>query len=403
MAIDKELIAELMKHYKSPEDLTGPDGILKQLTKAMVEHALDGEMTSHLGYPKNDPVGNKTGNSRNGHSKKTLKTPKGEIGVEIPRDRNGTFEPVLVEKHQTHFDGFDDQILSMYARGMSTREISEHIKSLYHTEVSAEFISRVTDSVIEGMKEWQNRQLDPMYPILYLDAIRVKIRDEGHVVNKAVHIAMAVNMSGQKEILGLWIEQNEGAKFWLAILTELKNRGLQDVLIASIDGLKGFPEAIATMYPKTEIQTCIVHMIRNSMSYIPFKERKTVAAGLKEIYSAATEKAGMEALDEFDAKWKHKYPLIARSWRSRWDTLSTFYSYTPEIRKVIYTTNAIESLNMTLRKATKTRSSFPNDQAAMKLLYMALQNISKKWTMPLRDWGAALNQLALVFGDRIPV
>jgi putative transposase len=403
MAIPKELLDELMKNYKGPEDLIGENGILKELTKSLVERALQGEMTNHLGYDKHSVEGNNTGNSRNGNSEKTLKTPKGNLKIQIPRDRNGRFIPRLVPKNQTHFDGFDDQILSMYSRGMSTREISEHIKSLYHTEVSAEFISRVTDSVVEGLKDWQNRRLDPVYPILYMDAICVKIRDEGQIRSKAIYLAIGVTMEGLKEVLGLWVEQTEGAKFWLSIVTELKNRGVNDVLIASVDGLKGFPDAIRAVFPEAEIQLCIVHMIRNSVKVVPYKDRKGIIEALKPIYKAPTEQAARDALEEFGEQWNKKYPLIYRSWDANWENLTHYLNYTDEIRKVIYTTNAIESLNMSLRRVTKVKGSFPNDQAALKLIYMALQNITKRWTMPVRDWGQALNQLAIKFGDRVPV
>jgi putative transposase len=403
MAIPKELLDELMKNYKGPEDLIGENGILKELTKSLVERALQGEMTDHLGYEKHSVEGNNTGNSRNGSSEKTLKTPKGQLKIQIPRDRNGRFVPRLVPKNQTHFDGFDEQILSMYSRGMSTREISEHIKSLYHTEVSAEFISRVTDSVVEGLKDWQNRRLDPVYPILYMDAIRVKIRDEGQIRSKAIYLAIGVTMEGLKEVLGLWVEQTEGAKFWLSIVTELKNRGVNDVLIASVDGLKGFPDAIRAVFPDAEIQLCIVHMIRNSVKVVPYKDRKGIIEALKPIYKAPTEQAARDALEEFGELWNKKYPLIYRSWDANWENLTHYLNYTDEIRKVIYTTNAIESLNMSLRRVTKVKGSFPNDQAALKLLFMALQNITKRWTMPVRDWGQALNQLAIKFGDRVPV
>jgi len=403
MAIPKELLDELMKHYKKPEDLIGENGLLKQLTKSLVERALEGEMTDHLGYDRHSVEGDNSGNSRNGHSGKTLKTPKGEIRIDVPRDRNGKFAPKLVAKNQTHFDGFDEQILSMYSRGVSTREISEHIKNLYHTEVSTEFISRVTDSVIEGLKDWQNRRLDPVYPILYMDAIRVKIRDEGQIRTKAIYLAVGVTMEGIKEVLGLWVEQTEGAKFWLSIITELKNRGVEDVLIAAVDGLKGFPDAIRAVFPNTEIQLCIIHMIRNSLRLVPFKDRKSLIEDLKPIYKAPTEKSAREALEDFGEKWNKKYPLIHRSWESNWENLTHYLGYTQEIRKVIYTTNAIESLNMSLRRVIKVKGSFPNDQAALKLLFMALQNITKRWTMPVRDWGQALNQLAIKFGSRVPV
>ena len=403
MAIPKELLDELMKHYKKPEDLMGENGILKELTKSLVERALQGEMTDHLGYEKHAVDGNNSGNSRNGTTGKTLKTPKGEMRIEVPRDRNGEFKPQLVAKNQTHFDGFDDQILSMYARGMSTREITDHIRDLYHTEVSTEFISRVTDSVIEGLKDWQNRRLDAVYPIIYMDALRVKIRDEGQVRSKAIYLAIGITMEGLKEVLGMWVEQTESAKYWLSVVTELKNRGLEDVLVVAVDGLKGFPEAIRAVYPLAEVQLCIVHMIRNSVKLVPYKDRKALVEDLKPIYKAATEASARDALEAFGQKWNMKYPMVYRSWDSNWSNLTHYLGYTQELRKAMYTTNAIESLNMSLRRVTKVKGSFPNDQAALKLLFMALQNITKRWTLPVRDWSQALNQLAIKFGDRVPV
>ena len=403
MAIPKELLDELMKHYKNPEDLIGENGILTELTRSLVERALQGELTDHLGYDKHSVLGNNSGNSRNGSSSKTLKTTKGDLQIEIPRDRNGEFEPRLVAKNQTHFDGFDEQILSMYAKGMSTREISEHIRSLYHTEVSTEFISRVTDSVLEGLKDWQNRRLDQIYPVVFMDAIRVKIRDEGQIRNKAIYIAIGLNMEGLKEVLGLWVEQTEGAKFWLSVVTELKNRGVNDILIAAVDGLKGFPEAIGAVFPQTEVQLCIVHMIRNSTRLVASKDRAELVENLKPIYKAPTEPAAREALEAFGKKWNQKYPLIYRSWNSNWDNLMHYLKYTDDIRKVVYTTNAIESLNRSLRRVIKVKGAFPTDQSALKLLYMALQDISKRWTRPLQDWGQAVGQLAIHFGNRVPV
>jgi putative transposase len=401
-AIRNELLDELLKGVKEPKDLSGRGGILDQLTKGLIERMLEGEMTEHLGYEKHDNAGDNSGNSRNGSSRKSLKTKTGEIEIRVPRDRNGDFEPQIVEKRQTRFEGFDEQILSMYARGMTTREIIGHLQDMYQTELSPQFISTVTDSVLDGLREWQDRSLEGSYPIVWFDAIRLKIRDEGHIVNKAVYLALAVDWQGRKELLGMWIEQTEGAKFWLAVFTELHTRGVQDILVASVDGLKGFPDAIRSVFPRTEVQTCVVHMIRNSLAYVTYKDRKEVAGDLRPVYTAATAEAGLSALGDFEAKWAKKYSIIVRGWRANWPTLSTFFPYSLELRKIMYTTNAIESLNMSLRKITKNRASFPNDEAAMKLLFMALRNISRKWRVAVMNWPAAVNQLAIIFGDRVP-
>jgi len=401
--IPKKLVDELLANYKGPEDLLGPDGLLKQLTAALVERAMEAEVTEHLGYDKHDPAGRGSGNSRNGKTDKTLKTDRGDLPVQVPRDRNGTFEPVLVPKNKTHFDGFDDKILSMYARGMTTRDIQGHLYELYGTEVSPSLISRVTDAVIDELKEWQSRPLDPVWPIVYLDALVLKVRDQGVVRNKSVYLAVGVNMMGKKEVLGIWLEATEGAKFWTKVITELKNRGVEDMLIVCCDGLKGFPDAIEAVFPKTVVQTCIVHMIRNSLRFISWKDRKAVVGDLKPIYQAATEAASEQALEAFEGKWGDRYPMIGKSWRSNWERVTPFLAFPADIRKVIYTTNAIESLNSQLRKVTKNRGHFPNDAAAVKLLYMALKNASKKWTMPIRNWNRALNQFSVYFEGRLPV
>jgi putative transposase len=401
MAIRDELLDELMKGYEKPEDLIGENGLLKDLTKRLLEKAMQGELTHHLGYPKWSPAGKNTGNSRNGKNRKKLKGEFGEMEIEVPRDRNGDFEPVIVPKGQTRFDGFDEKIISMYARGMSTREIQGHLKEIYQIEVSPEFISSVTDSVMEDVRDWQNRPLNSVYPILYLDALMVKVKDQGHIVNKAVYLAVGVTMDGLKEVLGLWIEKTEGAKFWLQVVTELKNRGVKDIFIACVDGLKGFPEAINAVFPKTEIQLCIVHMVRNSLRFVPWKDRKVVAADLKEIYRSATAEMAEKALDDFSAKWDNKYPAITPSWRNNWANIIPLFAYPADIRRAIYTTNAIESLNMSLRKIIKTKASFPNDDALKKSLYLALNNIAKKWTMPIQNWSGAMNQFLILFGDRV--
>src|SRR5437870_1015996 len=403
MTIDNELIDNLLKDYKKPEDIIGENGLLKQLTKQLLERAMAAELTEHVGYEKHDAAGNKSGNSRNGKSGKTLKGTFGTVPIEVPRDRNGTFEPQIIEKHQTRFTGFDENIISLYARGLSTREIQQHLEEIYQVEVSPALISTVTDEVIEEVKAWQNRQLDAIYPIVYLDALHFKVRDGAHVRNKAIYVAIGVSLAGMKEVLGLWIAQTEGAKFWLQVVTELKNRGVSDIFIACVDGLKGFPEAIETVFPKTEVQLCIVHLVRHSLNYVGWKQRKEVATDLKAIYTSATEAEAEEKLVEFAAKWDAKFPMIAKSWRANWPRVIPFFAHPTEIRKVIYTTNAIESLNMSLRKVTKARGSFPNDEAVSKLLYLALRNIAKKWTMPVQAWKDALNRFAIIYENRLPV
>jgi putative transposase len=398
----KDLIDQMMSNYKKPEDLLGENGILKQLTKALVERALEAEIQDHLGYGRNEPVTNESGNVRNGRSQKTLKGEFGEIPVDVPRDRHGSFEPKLIGKHQTRWSGFDDKIISMYARGMTVREIQSHLEEMYGTDVSPTLISSVTDAVMDEAKSWQMRPLDPLYPIVYLDCIHAKVRDNGIVRSKAVYLALGINMEGEKELLGLWIAQTEGAKFWLQVVTELKNRGVQDIFIACVDGLKGFPEAIETIFPKTDVQLCIVHMVRYSLNYVSWKMRKEVAADLKAIYASASVDEAELQLDTFEEKWGKAFPPIVQSWRRNWARIIPFFDYPPEIRKIIYTTNAIESVNMSLRKITKNRGAFPSDEALIKLFYLALMNISKKWSMPLRDWKAALNRFSIQFEDRMP-
>jgi putative transposase len=398
--IPDELVASLLANYRKPEDLIGENGLLKQLTKLVVEKALEAEMAGHLGHGKNKPVENPTGNTRNGKSKKTLKGEFGELPIEIPRDRHGTFEPQLIPKHQTRWTGFDDKILSLYARGMTVREIQSHLEEMYGTEVSPTLISSVTDAVIEEVKAWQARPLDALYPIVYLDCIHVKVRD-GSVRVKAVYLAIGINLNGEKEVLGLWIAQTEGAKFWLLVVTELKNRGVQDIFIACVDGLKGFPEAIEAVYPHTAVQLCIVHMVRHSLNYVSWKLRKEVAADLRQIYTSATADEAEQRLGEFEVKWDDAYLPIGQSWRRNWERIIPFFDYPPEIRKVIYTTNAIESVNMSLRKITKNRGSFPSDEAVLKLFYLALRNISQKWTMPIQNWKAALTRFTIQFDGRM--
>jgi len=401
---DPELVKladSLLANYQKPDDLIGENGLLKQLTKMLVERALEAEMTAHLGHDKSETVANESGNTRNGYSGKTLKGDFGKLPLDIPRDRQGTFEPQIVGKYQTRWSGFDDKIISLYARGLSVREIQGHLEEMYGTDVSPALISSVTDAVADEVKAWQARPLAALYPILYLDCLHVKVRDSGAVRTKAVYLAIGVNMDGHKEVLGLWIAQTEGAKFWLQVVTELKNRGVADIFIACVDGLKGFPEAIEAVYPKAAIQLCIVHMVRHSLNFVPWKVQKEVAADLRQIYTAATAEEAERRLGEFELKWDKAYQPIGQSWRRNWARITPFFDYPPEIRKVIYTTNAVESINMSLRKVIKTRSSFPTDEAACKLLYLALNNISKKWTMPIRDWKQALNRFTIQFEDRM--
>jgi transposase-like protein len=323
--------------------------------------------------------------------------------IAVPRDREGEYEPQIVAKHQREWRGFDDKILSMYGLGLSTQAIQENLKDIYNVDVSPELISRVTDGVKGLVEEWRNRPLEPLYPVVFFDALRVNIRDEGHVSKKSVYLALAIRADGQKELLGMWIERNEGAKFWMGILNELKNRGIKDILIAAVDGLSGFPDAINAVFPKTEVQLCIVHMVRNSIKYVPFKDRKAVTCDLKEIYLAPTEIAAQAALERFGEKWDGKYPAISKSWRGRWNEVIPYMKFSPEIRKAIYTTNSVESLNFTLQRNLKTRLSFPNDEAAMKLIFMILRRISKRWTMPIRNWGEAMHQFSVIYGDRVPL
>jgi len=402
MPISREVLDELLKEYKNPEDLLGDQGILQQLTKALVERALEGELTHQLGYDKHSPAGNNSGNSRNGTTAKTVKGKRGEMRINVPRDRNSEFEPQLVKKGQTRFNGFDDKILSLYARGMTTREIQGHLEEIYGVEVSPDLITTVTDSVLDEVKAWQSRALDEVYPIVYLDAIQVKARDEGRVSNRAIYLAIGVNMSGLKEVLGMWTSETEGAKFWMSVVTELRNRGVKDIFVACVDGLKGFPEAIEAVFPQTDVQLCLVHLVRHSTKYVSYKDRKQVVADLKTIYRAATAQEAEANLESFAGKWDTRYPMISKSWRANWSRIVPMFGFPEEIRRAVYTTNAIESLNMSLRKIIKNRPSFPSTDAVMKLLYLALNKISKKWTMPIRDWGAAINQFAIIYGDRMP-
>jgi putative transposase len=400
--LDPKLLDQLLADYRNPEDLLGETGLLKQFTKAVLERALQAELAAHLGHDKGEAVANQSGNKRNGTSPKTVQGKLGRVELEVPRDRDGTFEPVVVRKRQTRLPGLDAKIVAMYARGLSTRDIQAQLEELYGVEVSPTLISSITDAVVDEVKAWQSRPLEAVYPILYLDCLHLKIRDEGVVKAKAVYVAVGVNLEGQKEVLGLWVSQHEGAKFWLGVLTELKNRGVQDVFIACVDGLKGFPEAIETTFPKTQVQLCIVHLVRYSMNFVVWKERQSVAADLKAIYNAPSEAAAEAALERLSSKWDGKYPSVGQLWRRNWSRVVPCFSYPAAIRRAVYTTNVVESLNFSLRRLTKAKGSFPSDEAAVKLLYLGLRAITKRWTMPIPDWKAALNQLSILFGDRMP-
>jgi transposase-like protein len=400
MAFTKEVLEEILKGCHGPGGFYGSEGIMKGLTEAVVERAMEAELTGRLGYEKHDHAAKATTNRRNGKTGKEPRTDHGPMEISVPRDREGVFEPRIIPKHQKEFRGFDDKILSMYAQGLTTRQIQEHLKDIYAADVSPELISRAADEAKELAAEW----LEGFYPVLFLDALRVNIRDGGAAVKKSVCLALAIRIDGQKELLGLWIEQNEGAKFWMGIMNELKSRGVKDTLPAAVDGLTGFPDAIAAAFTRTEVQLCLVHMARNSVRFVPYKDRKAVIAGLKNIYPAPSAEPDAGALEEFAGVWDTKYPMISRSWRNRWNEVIPFFKFSPEIRKAAYTTNAIESVNFTIQKIIRRRQSFPNDEAAMKLIFMGLKNISKKWTMPIRNWGAALIQFAIIYGEvRVPL
>jgi len=396
----QQLVDQLIAGYQKPSDIIGENGLLKQITKAVFEAALKAEMAVHLGHDKHAAVANATGNVRNGQSVKTVSGDFGEVEITVPRDRDASFTPQLIAKHQRRFPGIDDRILSLYARGMTTREIAAHLEEMFGAEVSPTLISTITDTVADEVRAWQSRPLDALYPILYLDCLMVKSREAGTVRNRAIYLAIGVNIEGHKEVLGLWSAATEGAKFWLSVVTELKNRGVQDILIACVDGLKGFPEAIEAVFPQTEVQLCIVHLIRNSLHWVSWKQRKEVAADLRAIYTATTEAEAAISLDRFATKWDSQYPQIAKSWRANWPRIIPFFAYAPEIRRVIYTTNAIESVNFSLRKLIKNRASFPTDEAAIKLLYLGLRNIAQRWTMPIQNWKQAMSQLMIRFEQR---
>ena len=400
VTLKPELVEELMKLTKSPADLFGPEGLFQRLKGALMERMLEAEMTEHLGFERN--AGRHSGNSRNGHSVKTVKTESGSVEVRVPRDRAGTFEPQIIAKHQRRLEGFDEKVLALYASGMSTREIQSHLQDLYGTEVSPDLITRVTESVMSEARAWQARPLEAVYPIVYLDALFVSIRDGGTVKKKAVYVALGMRLDGQREVLGLWFEGTEGARFWLHVLTELKGRGIEDILFVCCDGLSGFPQAIEAAFPRATVQTCIVHMIRASLRYVPWNDRRPIVADLKNIYGANTEPEAETALDALEKKWSKRYPSVTNQWRSRWQEIVPFLAFPAEIRKILYTTNAVESLNSQLRKVLRPKGTFPNDDAVFKLLYLALAKAKHRWNRPVA-WTKALAHLAIMFPDRLPI
>jgi putative transposase len=404
MKLEEKVLQQLqedLKKCKTMDDLLGKDGAIKKLIKNAVEQMLQFEMTEHLGYEKYAPEGRNTGNSRNGVSPKNLKSDFGKIEIEVPRDRNGEFDPTVVKKNQTDLGFLDEKIISMYARGMTVRDIQAHLQDIYGIEVSPTFISKVTEKILSLVEEWQARPLSEVYPIIFLDAIHYKVRDNGRVVSKAAYTCLGIDQNGMKDFLGLWIGESEGSNFWLSVLTELKNRGVRDILIACVDGLKGFPEAITTVFPGAEVQLCIIHQIRNSLRYIASKNQKEFMTDLKKVYTAPTEAKAEHELNGLADKWGQKYPLVINSWKRNWPNLSTYYKYPPEIRTIIYTTNAVENLHRQFRKVTKTRSAFPHDDALRKLVYLAYRDVSKKWTMPLRNWSTIISHLSLFFEGRL--
>lgn len=401
--IPPEVLDALIANYSKPSDLLGPGGLLKKLVAALVSRAMEAELTEHVGYERGDEPPEGQTNRRNGTSGKRLRTKHGELAIQVPRDREGSFEPQIVPKHQRHFDGFDDQILALYARGSSVRDIRAHLDDLYGVEVSPELISSVTDAVVDELKAWQKRPLEPTYLIVYLDALVLKIRDKTGVQNKHIYLAVGVGADGTKDVLGMWIQTSEGAKFWLSIMTELKGRGLNDILVMCADGLTGMPEAVEAAYPQAIFQTCLVHVVRNSTRFVPWKERKALCADLRDVYTATDEQAALNALDDFEGKWGERFPMIGEMWRRRWAEISPFLDFPPEVRRAIYTTNSIESLNRMLRKVLKTKGHLPSDDAACKLLYLAIRNARKTWGVkPHYSWNQALLQFAIHFPGRIP-
>ncbi len=404
MKLTPEMIQQLesdLSKAKTYEDLMGKNGAIKKLIKSSLENLLETELTEHLGYDKNSPEGNNSGNNRNGKTYKTIKTDEGQIELTIPRDRNATFDPIIVKKYEKTLGPIEDKIISMYSKGMTTRDIQSHVEELYGLEVSPTTISNITDSIVVHAKEWQNRPLAEIYPIVFFDAIHYKVREDGKVVSKAAYTCLALDLEGKKDMLGIWVGESEGANYWLGIMTELRNRGVQDILIAAVDGLKGFPDAIESVFPGCEVQQCIIHQIRNTIKYVGSKNQKEFMKDLKLVYTAPTEEAGLLELDRLDQKWGEKYPYPIKSWRNNWNNLAVFFKYPAEIRKMIYTTNAVENLHRQFRKVTKNRALFPNDDALIKMLYLAYKDIAKKWTMPVNNWAFIFSQLSIRFEERL--
>jgi transposase-like protein len=395
------IVDQLDLNGVTQDELFGQDGLVKALTSRILNKALQAEMDNHLGYQKNESAGDNSGNSRNGYSTKKVMTQDQEVELSIPRDRNGEFSPVLVPKYERRLPIFNEQIIALYANGMTVRDIQAHLQDMYGVEVSAELVSRVTDSILTEVRGWRDRPLSPAYPIVYLDALRVNSREGGKNQNKALHIALGINMEGRKEVLGFYLGENEGAKFWMGVLTDLKNRGVEDIFIACMDGLAGFPDAVRAVFPQAKVQLCIVHMVRNSTRFVSYKDLKAVCRDLRKVYSASTEEEALLSLEDFGGTWNAKYPMIRKSWETHWEDLVEFFKYPQEIRKIIYTTNAIESLNFSLRKITKNRAAFPTDDSIYKIMYLAINKASKKWTMPISNWGAALNQFSIMFEGRV--
>jgi putative transposase len=404
MKLTPEILEQLQKdleNCKTAEDLLGQKGLIKNLIKNLSEQILDAEMTTHLGYEKHSSEGINSGNNRNGNSEKTVKTDFGNVRVKIPRDRNGEFEPTLIKKHERDLGKIDEIIVSLYAKGLSTRDIKSHLEELYGLDVSATLISNVTERIQEVVSEWQSRPLESVYPIVYFDAIRYKVKEDGKVTTKAAYTCLGIDQKGLKDLLGIWLDQSEGANFWLSVITELRNRGVEDILIASVDGLKGFPEAINTIFPDTEVQLCVIHQIRNSLKYIASKHQKEFMKDLKLVYKASTRENAELELNRLDERWGSKYPIVIKSWQKKWENLSIYFKYPEEIRRIIYTTNIVEGLHRQFRKVTKTKSLFPHDDSLRKMLYIAYRDIAKKWTMPIQNWPFILSQFSIIFKDRL--
>lgn len=398
--VSKEFLQQFIKEndLKSTEDV---QAALRDLFASTMQGMLEAELETQLGYAKHDTKNKTTDNSRNGHSRKTLTSEYGDVEITVPRDRKGEFEPEIIKKNQTNTVGIEEQVIALYARGVSTRDIQAHLHQLYGLDVSPTLVSNITDKLLPKIKEWQSRPLEPVYAVVFLDAIHYKVKQDGQVVSKAAYMVVGIDLEGRKDVLGIWVGENESAKFWLTVLNELKSRGVEDILITCVDNLKGFSEAISACYPKSDIQKCVVHQIRNSLKYVSYKDYKAVTAALKPIYKASTEEAALTELDKFEETWGDKYPLVIRSWRSNWEELATFFRYPPEMRRLIYTTNLIESYHRQLRKVTKGKSIFPTDESLTKMLYLATMEVTKRWTMRVQNWGQILSQLIIYFPDRI--